>query len=391
MGLEEAREDSRDSGRAPPKTMHSTARTYGLTLAASAVLGVLAALQMWVNTNLEGYPRSLPPLVGRHVASWATWGLVAPTVFGLTRRWPLLDAAWRRALWKHTLVGLGFSLVHRPLHVWFVWYPVWGGPNVADFVRDFTFFSLFTDFAIYWGLVGGRTILDQRELLRMRDVRTAALKGQLAESRLAALEERLHPHFLFNTLAALRALQSEGRTEEATRMLDRLSELLRVVLERGAAGEVSLREELRLARPYVDLMRMRYGERLTGHFDVSPEAADGLVPRMLLQPLIENAFVHGIDARSGAGRLEIRAEVRDGELFVEVEDDGPGPRLPVEAGLGLSNVRERLSTRHGERASLELVPASDAGASGAETNAVGTIARVRLPWRVGVGELEESP
>jgi LytS/YehU family sensor histidine kinase len=156
-------------------------------------------------------------------------------------------------------------------------------------------------------------------------------------------------------------------------MIARLSDFLRTLLRDAERQEVTLAEELELAGRYLDIQRMRYGERLRSQASVHGDAGAARVPMLILQPLVENAVKHGIDRLAHGGAIEIEAR-RDAEgLQVSVRNDGPPlpqPASAAPASVGLANVRARLRTLYGERASLELRNA-EAG---------GVRAILRLPW-----------
>jgi LytS/YehU family sensor histidine kinase len=130
-------------------------------------------------------------------------------------------------------------------------------------------------------------------------------------------------------------------------MLTLLGDLLRTVLDEGARAEVPLAEELAFVRRYLEIERVRFADRLSTRFDVEPAAERAAVPTFLLQPLVENAIHHAVAPRSGPGRIDIVARLRDGRLRLEVRDDGPGPAAGAIDGLGLSTTRARLEKRFG--------------------------------------------
>src|SRR5262245_13158460 len=144
-----------------------------------------------------------------------------------------------------------------------------------------------------------------------REVHASQLEARLAEARLAALRTQLQPHFLFNTLHAISTLVHED-PEAADRMISRLSDLLRLTLERSDTPEIPLREELQYVDRYLEIQRIRFPDRLTVVIDVEPAALEAAVPTLILQPLVENAVRHGIAPRSAAGRIEIRGAHADG-------------------------------------------------------------------------------
>ena len=183
---------------------------------------------------------------------------------------------------------------------------------------------------------------------------------------------QLHPHFLFNTLNTISELVHRNASA-AQAMLADLADLLRRSLEAGAIQEVTLRDELELLEPYARIQRTRFSGSLDIRTEIDPEALGARVPRLLLQPLVENAIRHGTARRTGSGRIAVRGRIVGGTLVVEVEDDGAG--LAAQAtreGLGLGNTRARLRQLYGGEARLELIPAP----------ARGTVARLTLPLRL---------
>src|SRR5438876_6001916 len=143
--------------------------------------------------------------------------------------------------------------------------------------------------------------------------------------------------------------------EAADRMTAQPGDLLRLSLERKSVQEAPLREELRVLEPYLNILRIRFGDRLSIGVDVDPALLDATVPLFLLQPLVENAIRHGIDRRAGAGRIDIRARAEGDSLEIVVADDGAGiPPNGIREGIGLSNIRLRLEQLYGTRGSLAL-------------------------------------
>jgi LytS/YehU family sensor histidine kinase len=201
----------------------------------------------------------------------------------------------------------------------------------------------------------------------------ARLQQQLAEAQLHALGAQLHPHFLFNTLHVISALVRH-EPKRAEELIARLSELLREMLESSDRVEIPLSEELAFLEKYVDIQEARFGPRLVVTCDVQPaEALDVPVPRLVLQPLVENAIRHGTARRAGVGTVDVRAECFNGRLTMVVRDDGAGvpPGGPTREGVGLSSTRARLQQLYGDAASLTIEPAP----------AGGTVCTVRMPCR----------
>lgn len=225
--------------------------------------------------------------------------------------------------------------------------------------------ALFSGFMIYATLASvcyARQIANQ---LRAQEARAERLATLRTQAELEALRARLNPHFLFNTLHSLMALvrRDPGAAETA---IEQLATLLRYVLDAGAAlGDVRLEDELAFIDSYLELERLRLGERLRVERQIDPDALECRIPALTVQPLVENAIKHAIAPRAIGGTLTIVARLAaDDGLHIEVRDDGPGADLGAvgEArGLGLRLVRQRLETRYPRAAALTLHTAPGAG------------------------------
>ena len=200
----------------------------------------------------------------------------------------------------------------------------------------------------------------------------------LMKARIDALTNQINPHFLFNTLASISSLV-RTKPEAARMLILKLSSMLRRRL-RHDEPFVSLREELASVDEYLDIEAVRFGPQLRIDKALSPDTLDGLVPSMILQPLVENSIKHGIAPKVGGGRITLRSRREDGRTIIEVEDNGLGmtsERLDQVfsgtddngSGIGLRNVGERLRVIYGELADLRL--ASEPGR--------GTVARLEIP------------
>jgi two-component system LytT family sensor kinase len=198
---------------------------------------------------------------------------------------------------------------------------------------------------------------------RRSGIAAATYARQLAEARLHVLSAQLQPHFLFNTLHAISALVYED-PPRAERLVARLSDMLRLTLRSGTRVETTLAEELALLRRYAEIQETRYGDRLRVAFDIEPAVREAMVPRLILQPLVENAIRHGITRRIAPGRVDVRAWEGQGRLHLAVSDDGVGLRegRPVREGVGLAITRARLRQLYGPEQRVDLTPAPAGGA-----------------------------
>ncbi|MFI5243409.1 MAG: sensor histidine kinase, partial [Gemmatimonadales bacterium] len=200
---------------------------------------------------------------------------------------------------------------------------------------------------LYFGITHHRELVAQRE----RSLRAESLAR---EARLDALRYQVNPHFLFNTLNAISTLVVERRTTEATGMIAQLGGFLRHTLDGADDAEIPLEEELRFARQYLEIERMRFGDRLAVTIEAAPEVRSLRVPAFILLPVVENAIRHAVERNERGGRIAILARRLADVLELTVLDDGPGVRGSPAAGsgIGLSNTRARLANLYGSRSSL---------------------------------------
>jgi LytS/YehU family sensor histidine kinase len=194
-----------------------------------------------------------------------------------------------------------------------------------------------------------------KEQLHVRQIAEERERKIAAEARFASLESRVHPHFLFNTLNSISALVREDPAE-AERMIERLSTLLRYSLDSEVAGVVALREELRIVRDYLEIEKVRFGDRLRYRIDADPAAELQQVPALSVQTLVENSVKYAVGAMQQGAEIVVLARFQNGRLRVEVSDDGPGfePASSMKPGHGLDLLRQRLISLFGSSASLEM-------------------------------------
>ena len=185
--------------------------------------------------------------------------------------------------------------------------------------------------------------------------RAAALEAAARSAELMALRYQVNQHFLFNTLNSLSSLVLSGQSAEAERMILNLSTFFRSSLVGDPTEDVPLIEEIQLQRLYLDIEAIRFPERLRVAIDLPDALARACVPGLILQPLVENAIKHGVARARRPVLVQIRAHVQDGQLVLDVENDGDaGPANSADGtGVGLVNVRDRLQARFGDAARSE--------------------------------------
>lgn len=205
-------------------------------------------------------------------------------------------------------------------------------------------------YAIYYLLRESEISRDQ---LCDADMRREALHAQIVQANLSALQAQIEPHFLFNTLANVKRLY-ETSPAVGREMLASLIGYLRAALPSMRRSGSTVQRELELVRAYLTILRLRMGERLAFSIDCDPALADAAVPPMMVPTLVENAIKHGLQPLTQGGRIDIRVRRQDSDLRIDVSDTGAGFRATSGSGVGLANIRSRLSALYGTRGALTL-------------------------------------
>jgi signal transduction histidine kinase len=319
-------------------------------------LALVFAMQYGIETSATR-PVDWPQIVGSSLLSWYSCGLAAVPLVLMVRRWPLTASHAARTAGLYA-VAIALATVVRfaiyvPLRAAF------GGPapSLLDGLRS----GFVPEFATLAAVVGIVLALEYYRTGRAREMQAAQLEAELAQARFDALNLQLHPHFLFNTLNAIATLMHRD-VDKADDMLARLSEMLRMTLGKGERQEIALADELAIVERYLDIMNLRFSNRLSVDIDVPSDLRSARVPSLVLQPLVENVVRHGLDERVDATRVRIAARASGETLHVDVVDNGRGlPPEGVREGIGLSNTRRRLEHLYGDRGRLSVANAATAG------------------------------
>ena len=347
-----------------PTTLLSTSRVRPLVIFAAWNGVWLLATAHYVLAYVVADAALAWDRIGWNLVILNLWALATPAILRLVQRYPV---AGRQAA-PHAMLHLGAALAVSVCTT--LAYFGLRGPfeaflgNPYDAVAEFKVLqirTLFLDTIFYTAVAAVLHALDYRQQYLDRELRAAQLEGQLATAQVAALRMQLNPHFLFNTLHAISSLMDDD-VRSARRMLVDLSDLLRLSLDSVGEQEVPLEQELTFLDRYLQIERVRFGDRLTVEIDVDENALDAFVPNLILQPLVENALKHAVAPYAGPGHIAIRAR-RDGSTIrLSVADDGPGlptppasgDGAPARGGLGLRNTRERLERLYGDNHHLSL-------------------------------------
>ena len=330
-------------------------RSYALSIAFWLPLSVLVGLQTYIMDRREGLPVVLRELLLAYGARALTVAILTPPLFYLVNRWPLTAAVFRRSV-AYALGYIAFSCAFALIR-WLL-LPPWVeerlsfGPRTLAALLDLGYSTFADVLLLYLGILAVAHAYTYFVHGQRQEIERLGLRQSLTQSELQALRAQLQPHFLFNTLQGIAAL-IETDPPRAHRMLTTLASLLRTVLRHGSADLIPLREELQFVQGYVSLEQMRLGSRLRVQWHVEPESLRSLIPQLLLQPLVENAIVHGAASAPAGGSLELQAWVQADRLRVRITNsvaDSSRPGL----GLGLANTRARLRYLYADDAELEF-------------------------------------
>jgi sensor histidine kinase YesM len=334
--------------------------SWGIAILIAIGLGLLWSLRdyLFLLYLRENYEFEWPRL-WLHVANYSTWGILFPLVHHWIRRTQEHQERYR-LIGSILLIGFGLSVLHELVsNILFFGMLHFTGKELisADTFRHIfralpaALISRMVEFGIIYTIYSA---INFQRKLRDQRIAMAEIQSQLSGAQLNALRLQLQPHFLFNTLNTISALM-EFDKKEAQRIVSRLGSLLRVVLDQEKSNLIPLREELEFIQNYLKIEQTRFQDRLDVEFDIEEQAQQVQVPSLILQPLVENAIKHGFASQSGDGKITISGRITDGqELLLEVRDNGKGSTAEKSAllqkGIGLQNVRERLSLLYGEQA-----------------------------------------
>lgn len=345
-------------------TTRHTLSKWALIFAGWTFLALLfSAPQMIQAIRLNRVAEGWNSVLGELIFSYL-WLAFTPLAIWFSKSFRIEGGHRFRRLTIHFLASGVFLLVHvllfTVISIPFGWYS-----QLTPFSNRY--FLLILNFTpsnvmFYWGIIVIEHALDYYQKLQERELKASQLEAQLAQSQLQVLKMQLHPHFLFNTLNAISALIRES-PDEAEEMVSQLGDLLRMTLDTAGLQEVSFKKELEFLKHYLDIEQTRFQDRLKVELAIEPEALDGLVPSMILQPLVENSVRHGVAPRPEGGCIKIKAWRDNSLLRLEVEDDGPGLSgdTPLKERVGLTNTRARVRNLYGDEHGLRMHNAADGG------------------------------
>jgi signal transduction histidine kinase len=324
-----------------------------------AVIGFFLTLEVYFNVRVSRPDVEFWDVALGQYQRALLWAVLAPLVVQLKGVVPLSRGRWAGGVAFHLAASFavmaGYYLVrsgYMYLHS--------GARGSAGFWAEAAggFYGRnLIDMAFYWAVIGVVYALEMKEKYQRENLKAAQLESRLIETELKALKHQLNPHFLFNTLNTISVLVREQKNEQAVSLIARLSTLLRLSLDNTRVQTVTLKQELEFLGSYLEIQKARFGERLKYTAEAEPDALRGVIPNLILQPIVENAIMHGIAKKIEPGHVRIEARVKEGKLEIAVSDDGPGidaEKGRVREGIGLTNTRERLERHFGKNHQMVL-------------------------------------
>jgi len=353
--------ETRSTRDAITHSAHSRAAPLGAVLAiagACLLMAIMSAADVRLVTTVHGDPVPWSTVLSTTSPRWILFAVALPIVLHITLHRPPWPLALGR-LTIHAALFAALATAHAVVHAWASRPMMPLGGFLFGFemhVSRIWISSMPLLIPLYCATLLTAWSIQQMRERRARALRESQLESQLQSARLAALRAQLHPHFLYNTLNGISALVADRQHTRASHALEQLAELLHAAFRDDGRDLIPLSEEIVLAERYLALQQLRFGDRLRFDVAVAPEAAACLVPPLILQPLVENAVVHGLARRSGAMRLTLNARHEGDRVTIVIAHDGaelgadwsPASR----GGVGLSNTRARLASTFGTAAAL---------------------------------------
>lgn len=327
--------------------MHPVIFTGGAVL-----LGALFALQEWISSRFWNYHIHLGLLFEAWGVQYFLWGLLCWLIWWKLRS-QIDHANLRTMLTVFAPLSIAVSVVEEM--IWILIFPrlPMGRPPMPYWHRLAFHLDaeLIDNLVLFWSAFFLFRGIGYYQRYREKEMTATQLQSQLVQAQMHALRMQLNPHFLFNTMNSISSLMRSD-VPAADLMLEQLSRLLRMTLQRGDAQFITLSDEMEFIEMYLAMQDKRYAGRIRQEMKIDPRLHDAFVPTMLLQPIIENAYAHGLSRLNNDGLLAIEASSVGSSLRLCVTNTGlglhpPTPRNGAGKGVGLANVKDRLRMHYG--------------------------------------------
>jgi two-component system LytT family sensor kinase len=339
-----------------PAFLHPVAFVGAFTL-----LGMLFALQEWV--SLHSWNNHIYITLRMVMAAWCVhyflWGVICWLLWWRLRQ-PIQRAGWFSIVAYFLPLSLAVSVLEEM--IWVSIFPQLplGLPRMAYWHRVAFHLDaeLMDNLVIFWSAFFLLRGVGYYQLYREKEYATVQLETQFANAQLRALRMQLNPHFLFNTMNSISSLMQTD-IAAADKMLEQLCSLLRITLERGDVQLIPLSDEMEFIEMYLAMQDRRFTGRVRQEVRVEPDLYDALVPAMLLQPVIENAYAHGLSRLDQGGLIAVDVRRQNSTLIISVVNSGLGLHPETlngdgRKGVGLANVKNRMQLHYGENQAFNI-------------------------------------
>jgi len=338
----------KEKARSQPAFMHPA-----LFVSAFLLLGALFALQEWFGMHMWNYRVTFLLVLEAWSVQYLLWGVFCWIL------WWRMGVHIQRASLRFALIWLLPLSVILSVVVEMIW--VLCFPNLPLSHAHMTYWhrlsfelheELIDNMVIFWCAAGLFRGIGYYQRFREKEDAAAQLEVQLAQAQIQALRMQLNPHFLFNAMNSISSLMQTDIIAADT-MLEQLSSLLRISLERGTVQLIPLSDEIEFVEMYMAMQGSRFAGRIIQEVQVDPELHDALIPAMILQPIVENAYVHGVSRLECDGLLVIQVNREGFYMVISVLNTGnglhrDGPQIGFAHGIGLANVQDRLRLHYGD-------------------------------------------
>ncbi len=332
-------------------------KILGISLAAFFILSVLYAGELYIAYVLRGREVDFITKVRYDLWAWMPWAFFVPIIIWLGQRFSLSRREWLIPVVIHSAASVFFPVLQS--FITYVYIDIYCGGNDWNLSTfgTFLFGTFFLMIFTYWIIIAIVYIVEYQKKYREHELNTSQMEAKLAQAQMKNLKAQLQPHFLFNTLHTISGLMFKD-VLSANKMIAQLSNLLRFSLDRTEEHEVELSKELEFVDLYLNIQKTRFKGKLDIVTEIESGTLNAKVPSLLLQPLVENAIVHGISPHKQAGEIKIISTIKDDMLKIEIHDNGKGMESKnidgVLCGLGIKNTLERLKQLYQENYRFNL-------------------------------------
>lgn len=327
----------------------------------SLLLGLKNYLSYYYWGELEYF--KWPRHVWLHIVNYTFWGVLSPIVYYFSQRFKLKKGASLSTKAKAILASILLAAFHETITNFIFYTPLHLG-GILEFTSKQLQFLVkgfpiaFSDRLMeYWIVYGILIAFDNQRKFQQKQLELVQVETQLANAQLNALRLQLNPHFLFNTLNTISSLMVID-IKAGQRMVSKLGNLLRTVLDTNKRNIVPLKEEIAFIQDYLGIEQVRFQDRLQLKYEIDDTATQALVPSLLLQPLVENAIKHGFATQPDQGTITLNIKHEDDRIRIKLQDDGTGSAKSIseifDTGIGLKNVKDRLTLLYGDNYLLNI-------------------------------------